>query len=308
MHTSIAKLSACVSRFFTESDIVIAQGFSPASNLPRGWYPGGPGAGDRHDYDLGVLDLVLLRHGESEWNAKNLFTGWVDVDLTPAGEAEARTGGELLAAEEDLDLRVLHTSVLTRAIRTAEIALAAAGRSWLPVRRDWRLNERHYGDLQGKNKAQIKQEFGADQLMAWRRSYDTPPPPLAQDNPYDVSGDPRYRDLNPADLPRTECLADVVLRSVPYLESAIVPDLRRTAQRGGAVLVAAHGNSIRALRKHLEGIADDDITELEVPTGIPYRLRLDDNLGVSSAGYLGDPETAAAAAAAVAAQADRPTG
>ncbi len=268
----------------------------------------GPGARDCHGYDLGVLDLVLLRHGESEWNAKNLFTGWVDVDLTPAGEAEAQAGGRLLAAEEDLDLRILHTSVLTRAIRTAEIALAAAGRSWLPVRRDWRLNERHYGDLQGKNKAQIKQEFGAARLMAWRRSYDTPPPPLAPGNPYDVSGDARYRDLSPGDLPRTECLADVVRRSVPYLDSAIVPDLRHAAERGGAVLVAAHGNSIRALRKHLEGIADDEITGLEVPTGIPYRMRLDDDLVVSSAGYLGDPEAAAAAAAAVAAQADRPTG
>ena len=255
-----------------------------------------------------MLDLVLLRHGESEWNAKNLFTGWVDVDLTPAGEAEARAGGELLAAEEDLDLRMLHTSVLTRAIRTAEIALAAAGRSWLPVRRDWRLNERHYGDLQGKNKAQIKQEFGEAQLTAWRRSYDTPPPPLAPGHPYDVSGDPRYRDLHPADLPRTECLADVVRRSVPYLESAIVPDLRRTAELGGAVLVAAHGNSIRALRKHLEAISDDEISGLEIPTGIPYRMRLEDDLSVSSAGYLGDPEAAAAAAAAVAAQADRPTG
>ncbi len=255
-----------------------------------------------------MLDLVLLRHGESEWNAKNLFTGWVDVDLTPAGEAEARAGGELLAAEEHLDLRVLHTSVLTRAIRTAEIALAAAGRSWLPVRRDWRLNERHYGDLQGKNKAQIKQEFGEAQFMAWRRSYDMPPPPLAPGHLYDVSGDPRYRDLRPADLPRTECLADVVRRSVPYLESAIVPDLRRTAEQGGAVLVAAHGNSIRALRKHLEGIADDEISGLEIPTGIPYRMRLEDDLSVSSAGYLGDPAAAAAAAAAVAAQADRSTG
>ena len=199
-----------------------------------------------------MLDLVLIRHGQSTWNAENLFTGWVDVDLTPAGEAEARAGGELLAAADDLDLRILHTSVLTRAIRTAELALAAAGRSWLPVRRDWRLNERHYGDLQGKNKAAIKQEFGAEQLQLWRRSYDTPPPPLSPDNPYDVAGDPRYRDLDPADVPRTECLKDVVGRAVPYWESAIVPDLRAAAARGGAVLVAAHGNSIRALRKHLQ--------------------------------------------------------
>jgi 2,3-bisphosphoglycerate-dependent phosphoglycerate mutase len=253
-----------------------------------------------------VLDLVLIRHGQSTWNAENLFTGWVDVDLTPAGEAEARAGGELLAAVGDLDLRLLHTSLLTRAIRTAELALGAAGRSWLPVRRDWRLNERHYGDLQGKNKAAIKQEFGAEQLQLWRRSYDTPPPPLAPGSPYDVAGDPRYRDLDPADLPRTECLQDVVARTVPYWESAIVPDLRAAAAEGGAVLVAAHGNSIRALRKHLEGIADDAITELEVPTGIPFRLLLDDDLKVQSGEYLGDPEAAAAAAAAVARQADQP--
>ena len=253
-----------------------------------------------------MLDLVLIRHGQSEWNAKNLFTGWVDVDLTPAGEAEARAGGALLAEAEGLDLRILHTSVLTRAIRTAELALGAAGRSWLPVRRDWRLNERHYGDLQGKNKAAIKQEFGAEQLQLWRRSYDTPPPPLSPDNPYDVAGDPRYRGLDPADLPRTECLKDVVVRTVPYWESAIVPDLRAAATEGGAVLVAAHGNSIRALRKHLQDIPADEITELEVPTGIPFRLLLDDDLTVHSAEYLGDPEAAAAAAAAVAGQADQP--
>jgi len=257
-----------------------------------------------------VLDLVLLRHGQSTWNADNRFTGWVDVDLTPDGEAEARAAGELLAeaATGGLDLRILHTSVLTRAIRTAEIALAAAGRSWLPVRRDWRLNERHYGDLQGKNKAEIKQAFGEEQFMLWRRSYDTPPPELAPDNPYDVVGDPRYRGLDPGDLPRTECLADVVRRVVPYWDSVIVPDLRgAAAEGGGAVLVAAHGNSIRALRKHLQGIGDDTITELEVPTGIPYRVRLGDDLEVRSAEYLGDPAAAAAAAAAVARQGDRPT-
>jgi 2,3-bisphosphoglycerate-dependent phosphoglycerate mutase len=260
-----------------------------------------------------VLDLVLLRHGQSTWNAENLFTGWVDVDLTPAGEDEARAAGLLLAeaaspaagtGSQPLDLRLLHTSVLTRAIRTAEIALAAAGRSWLPVRRDWRLNERHYGDLQGKNKAEIKQKFGEERFMLWRRSYDTPPPPLAADNPYDVAGDPRYRDVDPTDVPRTECLADVVRRAVPYWESAIVPDLRAAAAEGGAVLVAAHGNSIRALRKHLQDISDDAIPGLEIPTGIPYRMLLDDDLGVLSADYLGDPEAAAAAAAAVAAQGD----
>ncbi len=253
-----------------------------------------------------MLDLLLIRHGQSFWNAKNLFTGWVDVDLTEAGEEEARAGGHLLAAEKDLDLRLLHTSVLTRAIRTADIALAAAGRSWLPVRRDWRLNERHYGDLQGKNKSEIKQQFGAEQLQLWRRSYDAPPPPLVPGNPFDVSTDPRYRDVDPADIPATECLADVVRRVVPYWESAIVPDLRATAEKGGAVLVAAHGNSIRALRKVLQEISDDEITELEVPTGIPFRMLLGDDLSVRSAGYLGDPTAAAAAAAAVARQADQP--
>jgi 2,3-bisphosphoglycerate-dependent phosphoglycerate mutase len=227
-----------------------------------------------------VLDLVLLRHGQSTWNQKNLFTGWVDVDLTKVGEAEARAGGKLLADEPGLDLRVLHTSVLTRAIRTAELALAAAGRSWLPVRRDWRLNERHYGELQGKNKAETKKKFGEEQLLLWRRSYSTRPPELAADNPYTTADDPRYRDVDPSKIPTTECLADVVDRVLPYWESAIVPDLRQTAQKGGAVLVAAHGNSIRALRKHLEGISDDAVTGMEIPTGIPFRLLLNDDLTV----------------------------
>jgi 2,3-bisphosphoglycerate-dependent phosphoglycerate mutase len=256
-------------------------------------------------YHRSVLDLVLLRHGQSTWNAENLFTGWVDVELTETGEDEALKGGKLLAEEASLDLRILHTSLLTRAIRTAELALAAAGRSWLPVRRDWRLNERHYGDLQGKNKAQVKAEFGAEQLQLWRRSYGTPPPPLSADNPWSTAGDPRYRDLDPGDMPLTECLADVVQRVVPYWESAILPDLRQAATRGGAVMVAAHGNSIRALRKHLEGISDEEITGLEIPTGIPYRMLLTDDLSVHSMAPLGDPEAAAAAAAAVARQADR---
>ena len=254
-------------------------------------------------YHRAVLDLILLRHGQSTWNAANLFTGWVDVDLTPAGEAEATAGGQLLAAEPGLDLRILHTSVLTRAIRTAELALHAAGRSWLPVRRDWRLNERHYGDLQGKNKAEIRAQFGDEKLQAWRRSYDTPPPALTPDNPTSVADDPRYRDLAPGDIPTTECLADVVRRVLPYWESAIVPDLRTSAEKGGAVLVAAHGNSLRALRKHLDGISDADITGLEIPTGIPFRYLLNEDLSVHSATFLGDPDAAAAAAAAVARQA-----
>ncbi len=250
-----------------------------------------------------MLDLVLLRHGQSTWNAENLFTGWVDVDLTDVGEAEARAGGKLLAEEPGLDLRVLHTSVLTRAIRTAELALGAAKRSWLPVRRDWRLNERHYGDLQGKNKIETAEKFGKDQLQLWRRSYDTPPPPLSADNPTSTAHDPRYRDIDPSEIPTTECLADVVRRVLPYWESAIVPDLRQTAERGSAVLVVAHGNSIRALRKHLEGISDDDIAELEVPTGIPFRLLLEDDHTVHSSRFLGDPAAAQAAAAAVGRQA-----
>jgi 2,3-bisphosphoglycerate-dependent phosphoglycerate mutase len=254
-------------------------------------------------YHRDVLDLILLRHGQSTWNAENLFTGWVDVDLTEDGEAEARAGGKLLRDEPGLDLRILHTSVLTRAIRTAELALAEAGRSWLPVRRDWRLNERHYGDLQGKNKVAIMEKFGKEQLLLWRRSYSTRPPELSKDNRYSTADDPRYRDVDPSELPTTECLEDVVKRVLPYWESAIVPDLRLTAERGGAVLVAAHGNSIRALRKHLEGISDDAITELEVPTGIPFRLLLNDDLTVHTKEFLGDPAAAAAAAAAVSRQA-----
>jgi 2,3-bisphosphoglycerate-dependent phosphoglycerate mutase len=250
-----------------------------------------------------VLDLILLRHGQSTWNAENLFTGWWDVDLTEVGEAEARAGGLLLRDEPDLDLRILHTSLLTRAIHTAELALAEAGRSWLPVRRDWRLNERHYGDLQGKNKAETMQKFGKEQLLLWRRSYSTRPPELAADSSYSTAADPRYRDIDPAELPTTECLEDVVKRVLPYWESAIVPDLRLTAEQGGAVLVAAHGNSIRALRKYLEGISDDEITELEVPTGIPFRLKLNDDLSVHTKEFLGDPAAAAAAAAAVSRQA-----
>ena len=248
-------------------------------------------------------DLILLRHGQSEWNDLNLFTGWTDVDLTAKGEAEARVAGELLAAERDLDLRVLHTSVLTRAIRTAEIALHAAGRSWLPVRRAWRLNERHYGDLTGKDKKETADQFGLEQVKLWRRSFDVPPPPLPAGDPRSSLGDPRYRDVPPEFIPATECLKDVVARVTPYFSDVIVEDLRREAVRGGAVIVVAHGNSIRALRKVLQHIADEDIAQLEIPTGIPYRVALDDELNVLEADYLGDPAAAAAAAEAVARQA-----
>jgi len=248
-------------------------------------------------------DLVLLRHGQSTWNAENLFTGWHDVDLTDRGVAEATAAGELLAGAEDLDLRVVHTSLLTRAVRTANLALEAAGRSWLPVHRHWRLNERHYGDLQGRNKVETATLHGEAQLKAWRRSYDVPPPPLPAGDERRADGDPRYRDVPVEVLPVSECLADVVRRTLPYWEDAIVPDLLATGARGGAVLVVAHGNSIRALRKHLEGISDADIVGLEIPTGIPYRYRFADDLTVISSDYLGDPEAARAAAEAVARQA-----
>jgi 2,3-bisphosphoglycerate-dependent phosphoglycerate mutase len=239
--------------------------------------------------------LVLLRHGESAWNAKNLFTGWVDVDLTPEGEQEAIRGGELLA-QRGLLPDVLHTSVLRRAIRTSELALDAADRLWIPVRRSWRLNERHYGALQGKDKAQTLAEFGEEQFMLWRRSYDTPPPPLAEDDEYSQFGDARYRAL-PSELrPRTECLKDVVGRMLPYWYDAIVPDLLG----GGTVLIAAHGNSLRALVKHLDGISDDAIAALNIPTGIPLLYELDADLRPVTVGgeYL-DPDAAAASVEAV---------
>ena len=248
-------------------------------------------------------DLILLRHGQSQWNELNLFTGWHDVDLSSLGEQEARIAGELLAEQTGLDLRVLHTSVLTRAIRTAEIALHAAGRSWLPVRRNWRLNERHYGDLTGKDKKQTTEQFGAEQVKLWRRSYDVPPPPLPEGDPRSNRLAPRYRDVPAGFIPATECLKDVVARVTPYFSDVIVEDLRREAVSGGAVLVVAHGNSLRALRKVLQHIGDDEIAELEIPTGIPYRITMDDELNVLSADYLGDPLAAAAAAEAVARQA-----
>ena len=239
--------------------------------------------------------LVLLRHGQSEWNAKNLFTGWVDVGLTLEGEAEARTGGELLR-EHGLLPDVVFTSLLRRAIRTAEIALDTADRIWLPVQRSWRLNERHYGALQGKNKKQTLEEFGEERFALWRRSYDVPPPPLPDEDEYSQVGDPRYRTLPSEALPRTECLRDVVVRLLPYWYDAIVPELRT----GRVVLVAAHGNSLRALVKHLDRISDEDVTRLNIPTGVPLLYRLDADLRpvVRGGEYL-DPAAAAAAIEAV---------
>jgi 2,3-bisphosphoglycerate-dependent phosphoglycerate mutase len=240
--------------------------------------------------------LVLLRHGESDWNRKNLFTGWVDVDLSQAGEAEGRRAGELLR-EHGLAPEVVHTSLLRRAIRTAQISLDTADRHWIPVRRSWRLNERHYGALQGKDKAAVRSEFGDEQFMLWRRSYDVPPPPLAEDDEYSQVGDARYANLL-STVPRTECLADVVARMLPYFYDAIVPDLRN-----GTVLVAAHGNSLRAMIKHLDGLSDEAVVSLNVPTGIPLRYELDDRtmLPVRPGEYL-DPEAAEAAIQGVANQ------
>ncbi|MEU0487445.1 phosphoglyceromutase [Streptosporangium sp. NPDC006013] len=242
--------------------------------------------------------LVLLRHGESEWNAKGLFTGWVDAGLSVKGEEEARRGGRLLL---DAGVRpdVVHTSLLTRAIQTANLALGAADLLWLPVSRSWRLNERHYGALQGKDKAQTRAEFGDEQFMLWRRSYDVPPPAIADDDEFSQSGDPRYALLPSELLPRTECLKDVVERMLPYWYDQIVPDLAA----GRSVLVVAHGNSLRALVKHLDGIGDDEIAGLNIPTGIPLQYELDaDFHPVTRGGRYLDPAAAEAAIEAVANQ------
>jgi 2,3-bisphosphoglycerate-dependent phosphoglycerate mutase len=242
--------------------------------------------------------LVLVRHGESDWNSKGLFTGWVDVGLSEVGAQEAVNAGKLLAGS-GLRPEVVHTSVLTRAIQTANLLLEQADLQWLPVRRSWRLNERHYGALQGKDKAATRREFGDEQFMLWRRSYDVPPPPIADDDPLSQSGDPRYAGLPPEIRPRTECLKDVLARFLPYWYDAIVPDLGQT-QGAGTVLVVAHGNSLRALVKHLDGIGDDEIAGLNIPTGIPLVYELDDAFRPSVPGgrYL-DPEAAAEAVEAV---------
>ena len=239
--------------------------------------------------------LILLRHGESDWNAKNLFTGWVDVPLNDKGWGEAKRGGELLK-EAGILPDVLHSSLLRREIMTANLALDAADRHWIPVKRSWRLNERHYGDLQGKNKAETLAQFGEEQFMTWRRSYDVPPPPIADDNQYSQAGDPRYAG---EPIPATECLKDVLARALPYWDAEIVPDLKA----GKTVLVAAHGNSIRAILKYLDDIPDDKIVGVNVPTGIPLVYELDENLKpITPGGRYLDPEAAEAAIAAVANQ------
>jgi 2,3-bisphosphoglycerate-dependent phosphoglycerate mutase len=242
-------------------------------------------------------ELILLRHGESEWNAKNLFTGWVDVRLSAAGEAEAARGGKLLA-ERNLLPDVVHTSLLRRAIHTSQLALDSCDRHWIPVRRSWRLNERHYGALQGKDKKETLAKYGEEQFKLWRRSYDVPPPPIDANDPYSQANDARYADLG-AELPATECLKDVVARMMPYWQESIIPDL----MAGKRVLVTAHGNSLRALVMHLDGISESDIAELNIPTGIPLLYNLGaDFKPVKKGGEYLDPDAAKAAIEAVANQ------
>lgn len=242
--------------------------------------------------------LVLLRHGESTWNLENIFTGWTDVPLTEKGRSEA-TGAGRLMADEGLSFDVVHTSLLNRAIDTANLALAEMDLGWIPVERHWRLNERHYGDLQGRNKKETSEIHGTDQVHQWRRSYDIPPPPIDRTDPRHPSHEAKYSSLPPQVLPATECLADVVERMLPYWYDRIAPQLLA----GRSVLVVAHGNSLRALVKHLDGIADDQISTLNIPTGAPMRYELDGNLNVLTASYLGDQDAVSAAAARVAEQA-----
>lgn len=230
--------------------------------------------------------LILLRHGESEWNAKNLFTGWVDVNLSETGVAEAKKGGTFLLNENILP-DVVHTSLLRRAIMTSNFALNEAGRVWIPVKRSWRLNERHYGALQGKDKKQIRDEYGEELFMQWRRSYDTPPPVIELGSEFSQDADPRYKD---APQVLSECLKDVLERALPYWENEIIPDLKANK----TVLVAAHGNSLRAIVKHIEGISDDDIAGVNIPTGIPYYYELDDNFQpIGGKGRYLDPDAQA---------------
>jgi 2,3-bisphosphoglycerate-dependent phosphoglycerate mutase len=240
--------------------------------------------------------LILLRHGNSEWNQKNLFTGWVDVRLSEQGVAEATRAGELLLSS-GLNPDILYTSLLTRAIQTANLALDVADRAWIPVERSWRLNERHYGALQGLDKAETLEKYGQEQFMEWRRSFDVPPPPLDDDAEYSQVHDPRYVGID-GEVPRTESLKIVIDRMLPYWQSDIVPSL----QSGKTVLVTAHGNSLRALVKHLDGVGDAEIAELNIPTGIPLVYELDDAFRPTGPSRYLDPEAAAAGAAAVAAQ------
>jgi len=248
------------------------------------------------------FNLVLLRHGESTWNLENRFTGWTDVGLTPRGVEEARAAGRLLR-QEGLDFDATCTSVLTRAILTLQIALEEFDRLWLPVERSWRLNERHYGALQGLNKKEMSEKYGEKQVFEWRRSYATPPPPLSPEDPRHARHDPRYASLAPDLVPASESLKDVVGRVLPYWHDRIAPLL----MDGKRVLIAAHGNSLRALVKHLDGIPDEEIPQVNIPTGIPLAYEIDRHARPVSHGYLGDPEAAARAAEAVAKQATAPS-
>ena len=241
--------------------------------------------------------LVLIRHGESTWNLENRFTGWTDVDLTPTGIEQAQNAGRLLKAE-GYEFDIAYTSVLKRAIRTLWLTLDEMDRTWLPVVKSWRLNERHYGGLQGLNKADMAKQYGDAQVLVWRRSYDTPPPALEATDPRSERGDPRYARLDPTDVPLTECLKDTVARVMPFWNETMAPAIRS----GQRVVVAAHGNSIRALVKYLDGISDNDIVGLNIPNGIPLVYELDANLKPIRSYYLGDAEAAAKAAAAVASQ------
>ena len=244
-----------------------------------------------------MIELVLLRHGESEWNRENRFTGWTDVDLTQWGAEEARRAGrELRRAGYAFD--VAYTSLLTRAIRTLWLVLDEMDLMWIPVHRSWRLNERHYGALQGLNKAETAAEFGDDQVLVWRRSYSVPPPALTPGDARHPRGDPRYAALDDVELPLTECLRDTVARFLPLWRERLAPELRA----GRRMLIAAHGNSLRALVKHLDGVSDDAIVGLNIPTGVPLVYRLDDDLNAVSHEYLGDPDEVGRAMASVAAQ------
>lgn len=243
--------------------------------------------------------LILVRHGQSEWNEKNLFTGWVDVNLTEKGREEARRAGELIR-EAGLEPTILFTSLLTRAIDTANIALKEADRAWIDARRSWRLNERHYGALQGKNKTEIRDEYGEEQFMQWRRSYDVPPPEIDDDNEFSQAGDARYRDAD-GEMPRTECLKDVLERLLPYWEGEVLPSF----EKHDTIIVAAHGNSLRALVKHLEDISEDEIAGLNIPTGIPLVYQLDASGKPLGKGEYLDKEAAEAGAAAVANQGNK---
>lgn len=256
------------------------------------------GMAQPRDRASAIGDLVILRHGESEWNQLNLFTGWHDVDLTAKGRAEASASG-LTMANAGLRFDVCHTSVLTRAVLTAHLALEAMGMVWLPVQRHWRLNERHYGALQGLDKKETTERHGAEQVKLWRRSFDVAPPEVDTSSPEHPLNDPRYRLIAPDALPGAECLYDVVVRVMPYWHDVIVPQLRA----GQNVLVTAHGNSLRALLMHLEGVSSEDIAEVNIPTGAPRRYTFADDMTITDAAYLGDAEAVAAAAEAVARQA-----